>query len=208
MAKHLDPYHDALQRYGASFETTLWRSREAQVTRFDVMIDMVDFAGTRILDAGCGLGDFAGRLLERNINFKHYLGLDALPEMVTAAARRNLARSDFRTCDFATELSIFEEVEHDWSVFSGSLNTMTEDHARTVIAHAFKHARRGVVFNFLSNKPAPKWQGKDLGPASRFNTAAWLTWALEQTHAVAFDQRYLEGHDATVVMERTESTHP
>jgi SAM-dependent methyltransferase len=202
---HLDAYRTALAKFGASFETTLWQSREAQQKRFDVMIDMVNFESMTVLDAGCGLADFAARLIQRGVNFRQYIGIDALQEMIDACQSRRLPRCTFRQADFATELASFAELKSDYTVFSGSLNTMTEDHARRVVAEAFKHSGRGVVFNFLSDHPHPKWKSNDLGPATRFNTVEWIRWALEKTSQVAFDQRYLEGHDATVVIERVES---
>lgn len=202
---HLDPYRAALAKYGASFETTLWRSREAQQKRFDAMIGMVNFEFMTVLDAGCGLADFAARMIERGVVYRNYIGIDALEEMVEACEYRGLPRTTFRLADFATELGVFAEIEHDYAVFSGSLNTMTEPHAREVIDTAFKHAKRGVVFNFLSNHPHPKWQHADLGPARRFDTIAWFQWALDLTPFVKFNQAYLEGHDATIVLEREEA---
>ena len=52
-----------LETHGAGFGATLWGSRNAQVTRFDVMIDMTTFAECRVLDVGCGPGDFAAHLV-------------------------------------------------------------------------------------------------------------------------------------------------
>jgi len=198
---HLDPYHKALAKFGASFETTLWQSREAQQKRFDVMIDMANFELMTVLDAGCGLADLAFRMIERGVLYRNYIGIDALAEMVEACGYRALSRCTFRQSDFGTELGIFAELKPDCTVFSGSLNTMTEAQAREVVAEAFRHSARGVIFNFLSDKPDSKWRNKDLGPARRFNTASWVAWALEQTPFVAFDQRYLEGHDATILMQ-------
>ena len=62
---YLQPYREAVERHGPSFEATLWHSVEAQALRFDVMIGLVDLDGRSVLDAGCGQGDFAARLLER-----------------------------------------------------------------------------------------------------------------------------------------------
>ncbi|MHC4775868.1 MAG: class I SAM-dependent methyltransferase, partial [Planctomycetota bacterium] len=82
---YLQPYRQAVERHGPGFEATLWHSVEAQVLRFDIMIGLVDLEGRSVLDAGCGQGDFAARLLERGVPFARFVGVDALAEMVEAA---------------------------------------------------------------------------------------------------------------------------
>jgi hypothetical protein len=57
-----------------------------------------------------------------------------------------------------------------------------------------------VVFNFLSDRVHPRWAEQDLGPARRFDTAAWLDWSLELSTCVSFTQDYLHGHDATILI--------
>jgi hypothetical protein len=88
----------------------------------------------------------------------------------------------------------------DYVCLSGTLNTMNDDLARRVVRAAFDAAGQGVVFNFLSNRPHARWSGRDLAPARRFDTAAWLDWSLGLSSRVSFTQDYLDGHDATIMI--------
>lgn len=199
-ASYLDPYRSALRRHGPGFEATLWGSKDTQVLRFDVMIDMAGFDQCTIVDAGCATGDFAARLIERHVPFERYVGIDALPELIDKARQRGLERCTFRVGDLVHDTAAIAEAQPDWVCFSGTLNTFDEDVARRVVGEAFKSAAHGVVVNFLSDRFHPRWGGKDLTPARRFNTIAWLDWAMSRTSRVAFSQAYLDGHDATIMM--------
>jgi SAM-dependent methyltransferase len=199
-SSHLQPYREAVDQHGAGFKATLWGSEETQVLRFDVMIDLVDFTDCTVLDAGCGRGDFARRLLERDINVAQFVGVDAMGAMIDAARELDLPRCRFEAGDFTTDEAMLALGDPDYICFSGSLNTMDDALARSVIGRSFEIAAQGVVFNFLSDRPHARWAGRDLAPARRFNTLAWLDWALGRTSRVAFTQRYLDGHDATIVM--------
>jgi SAM-dependent methyltransferase len=201
---YLRPYCEALERHGPGFEATLWASRDAQRLRFDVMIDLADFEDCTIVDAGCGTGDFAARLVERSVPFARYLGIDALAELIESARRRNLDPVGGRVCfqvgDLLSHSGDLERYEADYFCFSGTLNTMDESVARQLVHAAFGAAARGVVFNFLSDRCDEQLLARDLWPARRFDTLAWLDWALALGPLVSFRQDYLEGHDATIVI--------
>jgi len=199
-ASYLDPYRGALKQHGPTFKATLWGSRESQLVRFDVMIEMAGFEQCTIVDAGCGTGDFAARLIERDVSFARYIGIDALPELIAEAQQRDLARSAFRVADIVNDANVLAELQPDWVCISGTLNTFDEDVARRVVGDAFDAAAQGVVVNFLSDRYHPRWEGRDLTPARRFNTVGWLDWAMTRTSRVAFTQAYLDGHDATIMM--------
>ncbi len=201
-ASYLRPYQIALAAHGASFEATLWGSEAAQHLRFDVMIAHVGFAGATIVDAGCGQGDFAAHLLSRDVPFGAYIGIDALGPMVERARERALDRCSFETADLVRDEGLFARLSPDWVCFSGTLNTMDDAMARGLVQRAFEASAQGVVFNFLSDKPAAKWLERDLTPARRFDTVSWLEWALGLSPLVSFDQSYLDGHDATIVVRR------
>lgn len=197
----LKPYREAVKRFGPSFEATLWHSREAQELRFDVMIDLAGFDDCVVVDAGCGQGDFAARLLEREIKFSRYVGIDAVSEMIEVASKRGLPRCQFASSDLIGSQSVFKEYEPDYVCFSGTLNTMTQQAAQQLVKQAFDASAQGVVFNFLSNRHHKRYEGKDLTPASRFDTLGMLDWALGLTSRVSFTQSYLDGHDATIMIE-------
>lgn len=198
--KYLHPYRQAVKQFGPSFHATLWTSRESQRIRFDVMIDFAGLDDCVIVDAGCGTGDFAGHLIESKIEFERYVGIDAVPEVIEVAKRRNLTRCEFRLADLVHDQSPLCEIRPDFVCISGTLNTMEEDLARTLVQASFEASSQGVIFNFLSDRPAPRWSTHDIGPATRFNTIEWVNWALEKTPRVSFTQDYLEGHDATILM--------
>ena len=197
----LNPYREAIQRFGPSFEATLWHSREAQELRFDVMIDLAGFGDCVVIDAGCGQGDFAARLIERDIKILRYIGIDAVVEMIDLACKRELPDCQFVVGDLISEESIFEQHKPDFVCFSGTLNTMTEQAAKKLVKQAFDASAQGVIFNFLSDRHHKRYAGKDLYPASRFNTLGMLEWAFGLSSRVSFTQAYLDGHDATIMIQ-------
>lgn len=201
---YLDPYRSAIRRHGPGFEATLWASRAAQRVRFDVMIELAGFEQCTIVDAGCGTGDFAARLIERGVGFRRFIGIDALEQMIAEAGSRGLARCEFIAADFVARPEVLAGHDADFVCFSGSLNTMDDEMAMRLVRTAFDAAAQGVVFNFLSNRPHARWGDKDLTPARRFDTAKWLDWSMQQTSRVSFTQAYLDGHDATVMMVQDE----
>ena len=199
---YLEPYRRAVDHFGATFDATLWKNREFQAVRFDVLRQMVDLEGRTLLDAGCGLGDLCEFLAARNVRLRKYVGVDGVAEIVAGANDRRLARAEFHCRDFVSDPSAFRLGDPDLIYFSGSLNTVPEDTARGVIQRAWEAARIGVVFNFLSDRASAEALARDTGPANRFRTLEWLDWALQATPQVRFRQDYLGGHDATIAMMR------
>lgn len=199
---YLDPYRRALLSFGAGFEATLWSSREGQHLRFDVMLDMAPFQGAAVLDLGCGAGDFAAYMIERRIGFRRYIGVDALPAQIVGARARALPNCEFIAGDFIADPAVLAGLDADIACMSGSLNTMQQDVARTVILNAWRQARRGVVFNFLSDRTRAHLLRTDLSPAVRFDTVSMVDWALSLSPRIRFRQDYLDGHDATIAIER------
>lgn len=202
---YLRPYREALDRFGPTFDATLWSSRPMQIVRFRIIAQMIPLDGRTIVDAGCGLGDFAAYLAQENIEPRACIGLEALPEMVEAANARNIPRTSFLVSDFAALPGAFLNLpgasSPDVIVFSGSLNTFAPDDARAVLDRAWNAARIAVVFNFLSARggmPDPP----DPSPARRFDPLAMLDWALARTPCVQFRQDYFEGHDATIALSK------
>ena len=200
---HLEPYRQAVRHLGPDapgFKAALWGSREAQLLRFDVMIDLGDFEKCTLLDIGCGTGDFAEHLLNRNVPFTRYIGVDALPELINTAESRGFARCEFHLQNVLAALDSLEKYQADFVTISGSLNTMDQDEARRLVGAAFHAANQGVIFNFLSDRAHEQWLQRDTGPARRFDTVAWLDWSFGLTPRVTFTQDYLNGHDATIML--------
>jgi hypothetical protein len=121
--------------------------------------------------------------------------------MIEQAARRGLARCQFRSADAVADPSVLAAERADYVCMSGTLNTMEETTARRLVVDAFAAASRGVVFNFLSSRAGGPWCDRDPAPARRFDPLSWLAAALALSPRVAFTQAYLDGHDATILIE-------
>ncbi len=141
---YLDPYREAVDRFGATFDATLWNSREFQRLRFEVLRGMVDLNGLTLLDAGCGLGDLCEHLRERNVQLARYVGVDGVPEIVEAAKRRQLPHAEFHCRDFVADADALRLGRPDVIFFSGSLNTLPEETARLA-------AQRGAASSSTSS---------------------------------------------------------
>ncbi len=198
---HLDAYHAAVAEHGPGFAATLWGSPQTQALRFGVMSDMAGgFTGLHLLDLGCGDGALAQWLESRREQPARYVGLDAMVEQIERAGSMTPTWACFEQCDLSDNWTSPDRF--DWIVVSGTLNTMEQPLAETILHTAWQSCDIGLTFNFLSDRPHPRWHDADLGPAHRFHLPAWYAWALERTPLVACRQDYLDGHDATILMRR------
>lgn len=199
---YLDPYRDAVDKFGPSFEATLWANEQFQTIRFQVFCSLFDFTDATIIDAGAGDGALARYLHEQGIRYRRYLGLEAMPEMVDRGNELAPPNASNAIADFASDPSAFliDGRAPTVIVFSGSLNTFTERLTTETLGHAWNAAQSAVLFNFLTTRTAKVRASDDTGPANRFDPLALLDWALTETPSVAFRQDYLKGHDATIGM--------
>ncbi|MFT5422979.1 MAG: SAM-dependent methyltransferase [Phycisphaerales bacterium] len=209
---YLDPYRDAVAKVGPRFEALLWQSAEAQHTRFAVLAQMKNPTGRVIVDLGCGRADLASFLHGRGVEYGSYIGVDGVEELATAA-RDRLSEEGVPECtvlvrDFVADEGLYRELVRerraDTLVFSGSLNTFDQDLAERTLDAAFDALEPGgvLIFNFLSDRAGADRRSQATGPATRFDTARLVGWALDRSPLVRFRQDYLKGHDATIMVEK------
>ena len=84
---YLEPYRRAVDQFGDTFEVALWATPTTQLSRFEVFQQMGDLSGKRVLDAGCGRGDFAAWLVEQGIEVASFVGVDGVPELIELLAK-------------------------------------------------------------------------------------------------------------------------
>jgi len=201
---YLKPYEDALREHGPSFEATLWRNPGYQQKRFAAIADMLGDPLGVIADMGCGRADLLVYLVTIGVGFKRYIGVEGVEGMLEDCRERYGDRSDcdWVVGDFVADEQLFEKLAVDGVdtfIFSGSLNTMTQDTAIAVIGRAAAAGR--VVFNFLSTElyaqpDAP--DGPEPGdPARRFEKDAVLA-ACREMGKVEIREGYLPSFDVTV----------
>ncbi|MEX0886188.1 MAG: methyltransferase domain-containing protein [Phycisphaeraceae bacterium] len=201
-AAYLVPYRQALNSHGSGFGVTLWASHASQRTRFEVMVQELYLPGKRILDAGCSRGDFARFMLDRDIAYGRYIGVDALDDIITHARDRQLPRAEFHVGDLVHDARLWTLGKPQVITISGTLNTMDDAAVMTILASAWEAAGETLAFNFLSDCCGPR-AIPQFAPARRLDTLALLGWATRQTWDVRFRQDYFEhGHDATIIMTR------
>ena len=199
---YLTPYREAQREHGADFKATLWAHRKSQRIRFRALSRAIDFRGRRLLDAGSGLGDFAQYLLDQGVEYDRYVGVDGIEAVVDAANRRGLPQAEFHAGDLVRDATLFQIGRPDIIAISGTLNTMTEPTALTLLDHAWAAAGQTLLFNFLPTTAGPDAPIQK-PPARRLDTHQLLRWAFAKTWSVRYRQDYFpHGHDAMIRMDK------
>jgi SAM-dependent methyltransferase len=89
----LSRYNKRLSQYGLSPKSLGWLNVETQYIRFDNVIRAIDeYLDHKavIMDLGCGFGDFGLYLLNSEINFSNYIGIDINKNLIKHAKGRGL----------------------------------------------------------------------------------------------------------------------
>lgn len=136
-----------LMLHGDRPEAVRWSST-GQILHYQSMLDIGNINGKKILDFGCGKGDFYQFLKDKNIHVEYH-GYD-INEKLIALAEQKYAETDFRVFDI--DKDVLDE-DFDYIFLCGVFNLKVErldEMIKNTLIKLFKHCRIGLAFNALS----------------------------------------------------------
>lgn len=143
-------YDKSLSLHGDRPEALRWTAA-GQIMRYNLMLEIApSLEGMRLLDYGCGKGDFYGFLKEKSIR-ADYTGMDINPRLI------ELAASKYPECRFKVFDIEEEDMENDemfdFVFLCGVFNTRIEGATETmknVVSKLFAHTGNALAVNALS----------------------------------------------------------
>ena len=158
-------FMQTVERYSGRYKklkydvrTLGWGTKEQQNYRFLQTIDnRIEFNGKRILDIGCGFGDYFNFLKKHNIDVKSYIGWDLNSDLI-GEARRLFAAEKNAIFDVKNIFDIHSDNDSfaDIGIMLGVLNFNLKDafdnyqYSKIAIEKAFMLVKEVLVVDFLS----------------------------------------------------------
>ena len=160
-------YSKRYRELGDSIRTLGWGSTEQQRYRFAMSLGLLgDTAGKRIVDVGCGFGDFFHFLKESGVEFDSYLGVDINEDLLGQARKKcKDSRASFLQLNILTDSP--PEPLGDISVMFGVLNFHLKDqmnnldYTRTFLRKAFSLTKDRLIFDFISTHRIASYPQED-----------------------------------------------
>lgn len=146
--KTINFFKKKLEKYGNSPKASDWGSDESQIQRFEILVNYFNIEEKKILDVGCGLGNFNGLLDKKGIKC-HYTGYDIVPEVI------EIAKKKYPNANFEVKDIINDEIidKFDYVFLSGAFNYKIDSHQKwieSMIKKMYEISIRGIGFNVLS----------------------------------------------------------
>lgn len=153
--EHLISYYDRLLALHGDSPAALRWTPKGQRIRYGVLLEIAeDLGGRKVLDYGCGKGDFYGFLKEKGIK-TDYCGLDINPSLIELAQRK-YPECRFRVLDIEEE-DLSEDF--DYVFICGVFNNRVEgakDAMLSVASKLFMHTREGLALTGISSYACEK----------------------------------------------------
>ena len=145
----LTHFNRALMKHGPTVRALSWGSEISQRKRFEALKGIGDLRAQKILDVGCGFGDFFGFLQEQQAGIASYLGVDINEKML------KIGMEKYTECRFEKIDILSESPDGNFDyVFSSGLFSLDSDtwveFMQRMLTKMFALASTGVAVNFLS----------------------------------------------------------
>lgn len=141
-------FDKSLMLHGDSPEAVRWSSA-GQMMHYQSMLDIGDINGKKILDFGCGKGDFYQFLKDKGI-YVDYHGYDINEKLIKLATNKH-PDAKFRVFDIDKDV-ICEDFDYIFlcGVFNLRVQRLDEI-VKNILLILFKHCHIGLAFNALSS---------------------------------------------------------
>ncbi len=156
-------FNERLRAHGASPRGADWNSEQAQWTRFEQLIKVVELPTFSILDYGCGSGALADYLGDKKFDAQ-YFGYDMLESAIELARQVHSGKPN---CYFTSNKD--ELILVDYTVASGIFNMRADNsdeewtkYVLGVLDMFNSLSRRGFACNFLTSYSDPERMRPDL----------------------------------------------
>ena len=158
--------------YGKDVKSLGWGNEEQQTYRFkNTLSQSIDFSNKRILDIGCGYGDYLNYIKTNNqtLNFKSYKGYDINDHFIKTAKKiySNEKRADFEVNDILFTENHTLKNNFDLGIMLGLLNLNFKNkvdnyvYSKNMIKSAFKKLNEVLIVDFLSIYRTEKYEKED-----------------------------------------------
>jgi SAM-dependent methyltransferase len=142
-------YNFHLKKFGDRPEALRW-TPQGQIRRYHTLIEIApDLHNSKVLDYGCGTGDFYRFMKRRGIETR-YTGVDINENFI------EIAKKKYPECTFRV-MNIDEDPldgYYDYIFICGVFNLLVpgvKDDLKNALVTLFKHCNRGLALNALSS---------------------------------------------------------
>lgn len=176
-----------------------WESESAQQKRFDALVNDLNLDEKKILDIGCGTGNFLQYLERRFSDFK-YTGVDILEHMINNAKSKKL-NGRFICADIFKE-NPFSQNEFDVVFASGTFNINLENNKKFLVdaIKLFNYiCKETISFNLLDAK-SPNKEDKYF-----YSSPSEIFELINENYPNQFKVKIIEGYlqnDFTIVCKK------
>jgi len=139
-------YTSAIEMHGVTAKGVNWASKESQFLRFKTILELLpkDLSSKKVVDAGCGFGDFYLYMEKKDRLPKEYVGIDSLLDMHSIASQRS--GKEILLADICRD----EIPSANYYVCSGAMNVLDKFEAYLFIRNCFEASSDGFIFNVLN----------------------------------------------------------
>ena len=177
----LDRCEHAFELFGDTARGALWPSDADRLTRFDVMLDVIERDASEpvtVCDLGCGSGELLAHIRRRGLRNVTYVGAERSATLV-AHARAKFPDATFLEIDVTAPDADLRALECDYLVANGLFTAkweMTQSEMwsffETTVRRVWPYVRRAFAFNLMSK--IVDWEREDLFHVAMDDTARLL----------------------------------
>ncbi|MBW1617064.1 MAG: class I SAM-dependent methyltransferase [Deltaproteobacteria bacterium] len=161
-------YSERYNKLGYNVKTLGWGSDEQQEYRFTQTL-YADLNQKRILDIGCGFGDYYSFIKKNGINIKKYTGWDINSDLIEEAERihKKDTINSFKVRNVIDDSCNTDKPVADIGVMLGVLNFNLKDdfsnydYSKFIIKKAFNLVTELLIVDFLSKYRTKSYPNED-----------------------------------------------